>query len=686
MSIFKLKTLGALSLASLFALHSPAYSQTATNTAISVSSVREAMDTSVKPGDDFNRYVNGLWEKQAQIPDHKVSTGIAEALIEESDTKVLQIIEAASKAAPGSAERKIGDFYQAYLNQQAIDQRGLQAIQGMLDEIQAIGDQKSLSSFLGKQLRADVDPLNATNFYTTNLFGLWIAQGFHDHSKYTGYLLQGGLGLPDRDYYLAKNPQMEKLRKNYLEYIVTVLKLANYPEAEKQAQAVFALENKIAQGHASREVSSDVHKADNTWRKADFARKAPGLDWEAYFAAASLAQQQEFIAWHPQALKTGAALVKQVPLATWKAYLSFHALNKRAGVLPQAHFAARFKFYSLLTGAKKPEQRSRYAVNAVNAALGEEVGKLYVQENFSAEAKQRMNGMVENLLKAFAQNVQQLNWMSDKTKAEALAKVNNTYVGIGYPDKWRDYSGLQVDANDAYGNAERSSLFDYQQAIAKLGQAVDSKAWCMNPQLVNAVNMPMQNALNFPAAYLRPPYFDMNASDAANYGAVGATIGHEISHSFDNLGAMFDAKGELRNWWSKSDFQHFNKAAKALVAQYNGYQAFPDLHVNGAQTLGENIADLAGLKAAYQAYRMALQTKGQTPTKADDQEFFTSYARSWRGKLRDETLRNVIITNEHAPGQYRILTVRNLDAWYEAFDVKPGQAQYLAPEQRVRMW
>ncbi len=680
--MFKLKTLSSISLASLLFLNAN-LSQAET---VAVTATTAAMDHSVKPGDNFNRYVNGLWEQQAKIPDHKVSVGIAEALSEISDAKVLQIIEAASKAPVGSAERKIGDFYQAYLNQEAINQKGLAPIQAKLDEIQAITDTRSLSAFLGKQLRADVDPLNATNVYTSNLFGLWIAQGFHDHRNYTAYLLQGGLGLPDRDYYLAKNPTMQKLRTSYQNYVAKILKLANYPDADKMAAAIFELEMKIARGHASREVTSDVHKADNSWRQSEFAKRAPGLDWAAYFQAAGLSQQQDFVAWHPQALKNSASLVKSVPVATWKAYLSFHSLNQRAGVLPQAFFAERFAMYSQLTGAKKPQERSRYAVNAVNAALGEEVGKIYVKDNFSAEAKQRMNGMVENLLKAFSQNVQQLSWMSEKTKAEALEKIKNTYVGIGYPDTWRDYSGLQVDANDAFGNLERSSLFDYQYALAKLGKPVDVKEWCMNPQLVNAVNMPMQNALNFPAAYLQAPYFDMAASDAANYGAVGATIGHEISHSFDNLGSMFDSKGELRNWWTKGDFAHFNKAAKALVAQFNAYQAFPDLHVNGAQTLGENIADLAGLKAAYQAYRMAMQAKGQTPGKEDDQEFFISYARSWRGKMRDETLRNVIVTNEHAPGQYRILTVRNLDAWYTAFDIQAGQAQYLPPAQRVKMW
>jgi len=671
-------------------MHSMAHAADAPSAAATrpASSVKKetGMDTSVAPGDDFNRYANGGWEKTAVIPDDKVTVGIFDVLVEESDAKVLKIIEQATKAEAGSATRKIGDFYASYLNIDAINQRGLAPLQAELQSIADIKDKAGLATYLGKHLRADVDPINATNVFTENLFGLWVSQGFHDHTKYMPYLLQGGLGLPDREYYLSSSPRMAEIRKNYLAHITATLKLINVPDAELAAKRVFDLEVLIAKGHANREATSDVLKADNTWSLADFNRQAAGLDWATYFKAAGLDAQGKFIIWHPTALKASSALVKNAALASWQDYLRFHAINQRSTVLPQAFFDQRFKFYSTLNGAKAPQLRWKYAVTATNNALGEEIGKLYVAENFSADSKTRINGMVSNILAAFGERVQALRWMTPATKQEALAKIKATYVGVGYPDKWRDYSGLVVDANDAYGNRERSQEFEYRRALAKFGQPVDVTEWCMNPQLVNAVNMPLQNAINFPAAYLQSPNFDLAASDATNYGALGATIGHEISHSFDNSGAMFDAKGELRNWWNKADLAHFKTSSKALIAQFNQYKAFPDLSINGAQTLGENIADLAGLMAAYDAYRTSMKQKGQMITKDDEQEFFLAYARSWRGKMRDETLRTAIITNEHAPGQYRVLTVRNLDAWYDAFAVQPGQKQYLAPKDRVKVW
>lgn len=644
------------------------------------------MDKSVTPGNDFNRYANGGWEKTAVIPDSKSAVGIFDVLVEESDSKVLKLIEQSMKAPAGSAERKVGDYYQSFLNTDTINQRGLEPLQAEFQSIAALKDKTTLSTYLGKHLRADVDPINATSVFTENLFGLWVSQGLHDHTRYMPYLLQGGLGLPDREYYLSANPKMAELRKAYQAHITAILKLADTPDAEQAAKRIFALELQIAKGHANREATSDVLKADNTWSKADFNKKAKGMDWDAYFNAAGLDGQASFIIWHPTALKASSALVASTPLSTWQEYLRFHAINQRVLALPQAFFDQKFKLSSLMSGAKVPKPRWKYAVTATNNAIGEEIGKLYVAENFSPEAKTRINGMVSNILAAFGERVQALSWMSPATKQEALAKIKSTYVGVGYPDKWRDYSGLVVDANDAFGNSERSQEFEYKRALAKFGQAVDVTEWCMNPQLVNAVNMPLQNAINFPAAYLQAPNFDLKASDATNYGALGATIGHEISHSFDNSGAMFDAKGELRNWWAKSDFAHFKTSSKALIAQFNTYKPFPDLAVNGAQTLGENIADLAGLTAAYDAYRASMKQKGQTATKESDQEFFLAYAMSWREKMRDEFLRSIIVTNEHAPGQFRVLTVRNLDAWYDAFNVQAGQKLYLTPKDRVKIW
>ncbi|MFZ6747727.1 M13 family metallopeptidase [Undibacterium sp. Ren11W] len=644
---------------------------------------RSGMDQRVAAGDDFNRYVNGGWEDATEIPADKSSWGIFGQLSEDTDKKILKLIEQAAQATAGSEARKVANFYQAYLDTASINQLGLAPLMSQMKRIDGLADKSALAAYLGQQLRADVDPINATNLSTENLFGLWVAQGFHDHRHYTGYLLQGGLGLPDREYYVSRNPKMAALRLKYQAHIASMLGLAGVADAEAAAGRVMALETQIARSHATRETTSNVLKADTTWRKTDFVRQARGLDWDAYFAAAGLAEQTSFMVWHPTALKGAAKLVTAISLDSWKDYLRFHAINQRASVLPQAFVDQKFAFYgAALNGTPEQAPRWKNAVAATNNSLGEVLGKLYAEQHFSPQAKAKVQGMVVNILAAFSQRISALDWMAASTKAEAQAKLKAMYVGVGYPDKWRDYSGLQVSATDAYGNLDRAEIFAYQQAKAKLGKTVDVTEWCMNPQEVNAVNMPMQNALNFPAAILQAPFFDLAASDAVNYGAIGATIGHEISHSFDDSGAQFDAKGELRNWWSKADLAHFQKSSKALVAQYSAYKPFPDLAINGQQTLGENIADLAGLQVAYNAYRSAVATANEE----SDKEFFLAYAESWRSKAREQALRNQITSNEHAPAAYRVLTVRNLDAWYPVFNVQAGQRLYLAPKSRVRVW
>jgi len=650
------------------------------------SALQAGMDTSVLPGNDYYGYVNGAWVKAAVIPNDKSSVGVGPTLRDESDAIVVKLIEQAQQARSGSAARKVGDYYSAYLNTDAIDRLGLAPIMPQLKSIDAISNKTALADYLGKHLRADVDPLNATNFVTENLFGLWVAQGFHDHARYTGYLLQGGLGLPDREYYLSDSPKMVHIRDAYLAHIAALFRLASLPDPEQAAQRVFALELNIASGHAKRSDSTDLDKADNTWKKSDFAKNAPGLDWNTYFASAGLAQQSAFIVWHPTAFITSSALISTTPLTTWKEYLRFHALNQHASVLPQAFFDQKFKLFSVLSGATQPLPRWKYAVNATNGALGEEVGKLYVADHFPPEAKARINAMVANLMAAFRARVNSISWMANPTKAEALAKINSFYVGVGYPDKWHDYSALTVSDKQALANGDRAADFAYHNALAKFGKPVDVTEWCMTPQTVNAVNMPLQNAINFPAAYLQAPNFDINASDAANYGAIGSTIGHEISHSFDHTGSMVDAKGELRNWWTSADLEHFQQSAKALAEQFSSYRPFPDLAVNGTLTLDENIADLTGLMAAFDAFHLAQQQKGITPGKESDREFFLANAHKYRNKMRDEVLRSALIGDGHAPSMYRALTVRNLDAWYDDFDVQPGQTLYLAPQDRVKIW
>ena len=645
----------------------------------------EGMDSSVKPGDDFNAYANGAWAKTAVIPADQSSWGIFGEINERTNKQLNALIQTAIKAEPGSEARKVGDYFTAYMDTAAIEKAGIAPIQAKLDSINALKTKADLSTYLGAQLRADVDPINATNVWTENLFGMWVAQGFHDNTKYTAYLLQGGLGLPDREYYT--DPKMAELRKKYHSHVVAMLKLAGIPDADKVAVRVIKLEHSIALTHAKREDTSNVLKADNTWLKADFARKAPGMDWDNYFKAAGLTEQNSFIIWHPSAVKGEAALVASATLADWQNYLRFHAINAHAGALPKAFADQKFAFYgTTLSGTPQQEERDRRAIESVNVSLGDALGKLYVAKHFSPEAKAKIRTLVSNLLDAFSKRIDTLDWMAASTKAEAQAKLKNMYVGVGYPDKWRDFSGLDIRADDAYGNIDRAEKYTYQQALAKLGKPVDVAQWCMVAQEINAVNMPMQNAINFPAAILQAPYFDINASDAANYGSIGATIGHEISHSFDDSGAQFNAKGELKNWWQKADFSHFQKSAKALVAQYSAYRPFPDLAINGQQTLGENIADLAGLNVAYDAFHIAAGKQDAGTNKRLDQEFFLSFAESWRGIDREQALRRQITTNEHAPDAYRVYTVRNLDAWYNAFDVQAGQKLYLTPAARVKVW
>jgi endothelin-converting enzyme/putative endopeptidase len=502
------------------------------------------------------------------------------------------------------------------------------------------------------------------------------------------YILQGGLGMPDRAYYLDSSERMAGLRTKYQQHIAAMLKLAGYADAEARAAKVFALEVDIANSHGSRADSADVLKGDNTWTMKDFSAKAPGLDWNAFFKAAHLGDQSKFIVWHPSAVTGEAALVQKVDLATWKDYLAFHRINQLANVLPKAFADQRFDFYGKsLSGTPQQSLRWKRALGATNEAMDDAVGKIYVAKYFPAENKARLQKMVGNIVDAFGKRVDKLDWMAPATRAQAKEKLRTLYVGVGYPDKWKSYEGLKVVADDAFGNAVRADEFHTAQEIAKLHRKPDRTEWSMPPQLVNAVNLPLQNALNFPAAILQPPFFDPKASDATNYGAIGSVIGHEISHSFDDQGAQFDAQGRLRDWWTKEDTEHFKQASGKLVEQYNGYKPFPDLAVNGQLTLSENLADLAGLAASYDAYRLASGAgKEKSAAEEGDRQFFLGFAHSWRNKAREAAERRGILTDGHAPPQYRTATVRNLDAWYKAFNVQPGQKLYLAPEERVRVW
>jgi putative endopeptidase len=649
------------------------------------------MDRSVQPGVDFNEYANGGWLKSTEIPADLSSTGVGRELTDRTDRRLEELIRhaAESDAPEGSAERKVADYYASFMDEAGIEAKGLTVLKPTFDRIAAIADRAGLARYLGSTLRTDVDVLNATRFYTDNVLGLWVAQDLDDPSRYAPFLLQGGLGMPDRDYYLVDSPQMADIRSRYRSHIAAVLKLAGIADAERKADVVYALELRMAKTHSSRAEDADVKRGDNHWSRAQLQSSAPGLDWNAYLAAAGLQQQQEFIAWQPAALTGLAALAASEPLANWKAYLQFHALEHNARLLTRAVVDEQFAFYGkVLQGTPQLRERWKRAVSYTSSALGEPVGKLYVAAYFPPANKAAIEAMVRNLQSAFATRIDALEWMAPATKAQAKAKLAALKVGIGYPDHWRDYSALKVVRGDALGNDERAQMFDYRRNLDKLGAPVDRSEWCMTPELVNAVNLPAMNALNFPAAILQPPYFDATRPAVMNYGAIGAIIGHEISHSFDDQGALFDAAGRLHNWWTPEDYAHFRASAEQLIAQFNAYRPFPDLAVNGKQTLSENIADVAGLSAAYSAYRLSggdstgPLVAGFTP----DQQFFLSFAQTWRAKYREPLLRQIIITDGHSPHQYRASTVRNLDAWYNAFSVKPGDALYLAPADRVRMW
>lgn len=596
------------------------------------------------------------------------------------------MFDAIAKDPKASAEaRKVATYYKSFMDEAAIEAKGAAPLKPMLAKIEAIGTKAELNRALGASLRADVDPLNNTNFFTENIFGLWVAQGLSDASRNMPYLLQGGLGMPDRAYYLTDNPKMAELRSKYQQHIAAMLKLAGYADSEARAAKVFALEMAIAKTHASREDSADVLKGNNTWTLKDFSTKAPGIDWPAFFKAAGLADQRKFIVWHPGAVEGEAALVASTDLASWKDYLAFHTINHFGADLSKAFVDQRFEFYGkALSGTPEQSARWKRALAATNNALDQSVGHVYVERNFAAADKQRIQQMVSNIIVAFGKRIDKLDWMSPATRAQAQEKLKTLYVGVAYPDHWDSYAVLKVVPGDAFGNAVRAEAFHTRQELAKLHKKVDKTEWSMPPQLVNAVNMPLQNAIVFPAAILQPPFYDPKASDATNYGAIGSVIGHEISHSFDDQGAQFDAQGRLRDWWTKEDKEHFKQASAKLAAQFSQYKPFPDLALNGNLTLSENLADLAGLSASYDAYRATLDGK---PVPADaDKDFFLGFAHSERSKMREAQLRRIVLTDGHAPSQYRAATVRNIDAWYKAFDVKPGQSLYLAPAERVRVW
>jgi putative endopeptidase len=649
------------------------------------------MDHSVKPGNNFYEYANGEWLKHTVIPPDRVAVGGFSMVADRTDKRVRSIIENAEQAnaAPGTNERRIADLYHSYMDTQAIDAEGLKPLQPMMRQIDEIHSRRDLARVLGETLRADVDALNDTNFHTLNLFGLWVAPDFNDPNHYTAYLLQGGLVLPNRAYYLDPSAHMQQIRTAYQKHIATMFALAGFDHAAERAARVYALELALAKVQWPLEENEDIHKANNPWTLADFVRNAPGLDWKTYFRAAGLAHQKSFIVWEPSAFTGEAALVASTPLDAWQDWLRYHLIEENASGLPTKMADAEFDFFGrVMAGAKQQRSREHRGVVLVNDVLGDAVGQIYAKRYFSAEEKARVEALVANLIATYHKRLEANTWLAPSTKAEAIKKLDRLQVSVGYPDTWRSYAGLEIRPNDLLGNLMRARLFEYHYQLSRLGQPVNRREWCMEPQTVNAVNLPLDNALNFPAAILQPPFYDPKAPDAFNYGAIGSVIGHEISHTFDAEGSTFDAEGQVRNWWTPADHAHFEAVTAKLAKQYDQYSPFPGVHVNGEQTIDEDIADVAGLSDAYAAYHISLHGR-QAPVVdglTGDQQFFLAFAQNWAEKIRPAALRAQIVNDPHAPAQYRAETVRNINGWYKAFDVNPGDKLYLPPDQRVHIW
>jgi putative endopeptidase len=651
------------------------------------------VDAGIQPGDDFFAYANGDWLKATEIPAGQQRWDARHQIAELTRQRVAKLLADAGAEPVASSERKVADFHAAYMNEAAIEAKGIAPLKPLFDRIDRVADKAALTRLLGRGLRADVDPLNLGVYNASHVLGLAVQASIHGEKTNRAFLLQGGLGLPGREYYVGIEPRMQALQTEYQATIGRMLAGAGFDHGVQRAQAVMALETAIARTHATLEASANDHNADHRWTRADFAHQAPGMDWPAFFAAAGLARQPDFVVWQPSAVKGVAALIASQPLQAWKDYLRFHVVHTYADVLPRAFAEQALALQdAAAAGPSLPvdraSARAQRALDATQSAMSDAVGRMYAERYFPAGHKARVQAIVANVVNAFSQRVEAVTWMSPGTRTMALAKLKTLYFGIGYPEMWQDYSDLIVDPADAVGNLQRIADRNYRRAVARLGQRVDKTAWAIAAQPPAAVLLFHQNAYNFAAALLQAPKFDPAGSDAANYGAIGAIVGHEVSHLVDTLGAEYEADGRMRRWWTAEDMSRFQASTEALVNQFSGYQAFADLGVNGKLTLTENLADLGGLAAAFDAYRGTLGSKAsdKEEVRQQDRQFFIGFARAWRSKSSEEALRAQIATDGHAPERYRIAIVRNIDAWYEAFDVRPGQRLYLEPKARVRVW
>jgi endothelin-converting enzyme/putative endopeptidase len=639
-----------------------------------------AMDSSVKPGDDFFAYVNGSWDKRTEIAADRTFAGIDSVLNDQIDKDVRAIVEDMAKdpSANGQIGQQIGDLYASWMDQDRVETLGTAPLKPYLARIDAV------------RTRGDLVDLFASPGFDSPV-GLYIIPDLKQPTRYALYAGQSGLGLPNRDYYLLKGEKYDAYRAAYRDYIIQLQKLAGIPDAEAKADRIIALETQIAKLHWTPEQSRDAEKTYNPMTRAKLRAFAPQFDWDRALTKLGLPKVDKVVIGQTTAIQSEAKLFASVPLETWKDWTAFHFISENAQFLPKAFDDTKFNFYSK-TLRDVPEQRARWkrGVDLVNGALGEGVGQIYVQRHYPPEADRQVHELVGNILAALKDKIAGNSWMDAATKKRALQKLATFDPRTGHPPKYIDYSSLKIDRGDLFGNAIRSNDFQWKLLLSRFPKPVDRTLWDMLPQENNAYYDPTQNQITFPAAILQPPYFDPNADPASNYGSIGATIGHEIGHGFDDQGRKFDAHGKLADWWSPATAKLYTTHADKLVAQYNGYEPIPGVHIKGQLTLGENLGDLGGLEVAYAAYRKYVAQHGEPPVidgLTGDQRFFIAYGYSWETKQREGALRAQLLTNEHSPAKYRVNgVVRNVDAWYKAFNVQPGDKMYLPPEQRVHVW
>ena len=642
------------------------------------------LSAEVRPQDDLFSHVNGEWLARNEIPEDRAVYGTFQILQDTAEQNVRLIVEeaTAAEAPPGSPLRKVGDLYASFLDEQAVDALGVSPIAGQLAAVEAIGNRADLVVTLGTLHHAGV----------SGVFSLWVDTDARKSDRYVGYLSQGGLGLPDESYY--REESFASIREAYVLHVTRMLQLAGLSDPADRAARIMALETRLAAGHWDRVTNRDAVKTYTLLDAEELAALTPGFDWPSWIEAIGARQEAfaDVVVRQPSFLTAVAQALDEVPLAHWREWLSWRVVRSSAPYLSSDFVEENFDFYGrTLTGAPQLRARWKRGVALVEAAIGEAVGQLYVAKHFPPQAKVRMSELVANLVEAYRRSIRSLDWMGPQTEQRALDKLERFTPKVGYPDTWRDYSALEIRRDDLVGNVRRASAFELARNLAKLGSPVDRSEWFMTPQTVNAYYNPGMNEIVFPAAILQPPFFDLEADDAVNYGAIGAVIGHEIGHGFDDQGSKYDGDGNLIDWWTDADRAEFDQRTEALIKQYDSLEPrqAPGHHVNGALTVGENIGDLGGLSIAYAAYQISL---GEAPGPVVDgvtatQRFFLAWARGWRTKIRDAELIRRLALDPHSPDEFRCnAVVRNIDAFADAFALAPGDGLWLEPQARVHIW